>query len=135
VNDASGDLKAARRSLVVFGVYLLGLAVVLLAAPNVLLAVFGIAPVTDVWIRVVGMLVGFLGYYDARYGAAADRRFLELSVHTRITVLGFFLAFVLFTGAPWQLLLFGSLDFFGAAWTWWSLRTSPRPLAATPTVR
>jgi len=74
------------------------------------------------------MLVAFLGYYDVRYGAAADRRFLEISVHTRVTVPAFFLAFVVFAGAPWQLLLFGMVDLAGSIWTGWSLRGSPRSL-------
>ena len=128
MNGAYPELRTARRSLVSFGVYLLALAIVLLAVPNVLLALFGIPPTSEVWIRVVGMLVAFLGYYDVRYGAAADRRFLELSVHTRITVPAFFLAFVVFASAPWQLLLFGIVDLVGAAWTWWALRGSSRSL-------
>ncbi len=130
MNGAYPELRTARRSLVSFGVYLLALAVVLLAVPNVLLALFGIPPTSEVWIRVVGMLVAFLGYYDVRYGAVADRRFLELSVHTRVTVPAFFLAFVVFAGAPWQLLLFGMVDLAGSIWTWLSLRGTSPSLAA-----
>lgn len=130
MNGAYPELRTARRSLVSFGVYLLALAVVLLAVPNVLLALFGIPPTSEVWIRVVGMLVAFLGYYDVRYGAVADRRFLELSVHTRVTVPAFFLAFVVFAGAPWQLLLFGMVDLAGSIWTRLSLRGTSPSLAA-----
>ena len=128
MNGAYAELRTVRRSLVVFGVYLLALAIVLLAVPNMLLALFGIPPTSEVWIRVVGMLVAFLGYFDVRYGAAVDRRFLELSVHTRATVPAFFLAFVVFAAAPWQLLLFGMVDLAGSIWTWLSLRGSSRSL-------
>lgn len=134
MNDTLADLGPARRSLAVFGVYLLGLALVLLIVPNVLLGLFGLPPTQEVWIRVVGMLVGFLGYYDVRYGTEAGRYFLQLSVHVRLSVPAFFLAFVLLAGAPWQLLLFGIVDLLGAVWTWWSLRGSAPPLAAKPVI-
>jgi hypothetical protein len=130
VNDASHDLKAARRSVALFGVYLLGLALVLIAAPNVLLGAFGMPATQEVWIRVVGMLVGFLGFYYVRHGRGADRAFLEMTIQVRLSVPAFFLAFVLFTGAPWQLLLFAAFDLVGLAWTWTSLRGSPRRLSA-----
>ena len=134
MNDAFGDLKLAQRSVVVFGVYLLALALMLLAVPNVLLAIFGMPATQEVWIRVVGMLVGFLGYYYVRHGAGAVRSFLEMTVHVRLSVPAFFLAFVVFAGAPWQLLLFAVFDILGAGWTWWSLQASSRPLAARPQI-
>jgi hypothetical protein len=130
MNDAFGELRRAQRSVVVFGVYLLALALVLLAVPNVLLAIFGIPSTQEVWIRVVGMLVGFLGYYYVRHGASAVRSFLEMTIHVRLSVPVFFFAFVVFAGAPWQLMLFAVLDILGAGWTWWSLQGSLRPLAA-----
>jgi hypothetical protein len=110
--------------------YLLGLALALIAAPNVLLGAFGMPTTQEVWIRVVGMLVGFLGFYYVRHGRSADRAFLEMTVQVRVSVPAFFLAFVLLTGAPWQLLLFAVFDLVGLAWTWTSLRGSPRPLSA-----
>jgi hypothetical protein len=130
MNEVPPDLKAPRRSVAFFGVYLLVLAVVLVAAPNVLLGVFGIPVTQEVWIRVAGMLVGFLGFYYVRYGSGADRAFLEMTVQVRLSVPVFFLAFVLLAGAPWQLLLFAVVDLVGLAWTWTSLRGSPRQLSA-----
>ena len=134
MNDGLGELRRAQRSVVVFGVYLLALALVLLAVPNVLLAIFGIPSTQEVWIRVVGMLVGFLGYYYVRHGAGAVRSFLELTIQVRLSVPAFFLGFVVLAGAPWQLLLFAVFDILGAGWTWWSLRASSRRLAARPQV-
>jgi hypothetical protein len=131
MSGASQDLKAARRSVAFFGVYLLGLALALIAAPNMLLGVFGVPATQEIWIRVVGMLVGFLGFYYVRHGRGADRAFLEMTVQVRLSVPAFFLAFVLLAGAPWQLLLFAVFDLVGLAWTWTSLRGSPRTLTAT----
>lgn len=120
----------ARRSVVVFGVYLLALAVALLAVPNVLLAIFGIPATQEVWIRVLGMVVGFLGYYYVRHGDGAVRSFLEMTIHVRLSVPVFFVAFIMFAGAPWQLMLFAVVDMLGAGWTWWYVHGSSRPLAA-----
>ena len=120
----------ARRSVVVFGVYLLALAIALLAVPNVLLAIFGIPTTQEAWIRVLGMVVGFLGYYYVRHGEGAARSFLEMTIHVRLSVPVFFVAFIIFAGAPWQLLLFAVVDMLGAGWTWWSIHGSLRPRAA-----
>jgi hypothetical protein len=53
-----------------------------------------------------------------------------MTVQVRLSVPAFFLAFVLLTGAPWQLLLFALVDVVDLAWTWASLRGSPRTLSA-----
>ena len=134
MEDRSEELRLAQRSVMVFGVYLLALALALLVAPNMLLAIFGIPATQEVWIRVVGMLVGFLAYYYVRYGAGGARSFLELTIQVRLSVPVFFLAFVLLAAAPWQLMLFAVFDIVGAGWTWWALQASTRPLAATPQV-
>jgi hypothetical protein len=56
-------MTAAARSIQVFCAYLVALALALLLSPNTLLGLFGFAPTGEVWIRVVGMLVGILGVY------------------------------------------------------------------------
>ncbi len=56
-------MTSPAQTLRIFGGYLIALAAVLIVAPNLLLAAFGMAPVTDVWIRVTGMLAGLLGVY------------------------------------------------------------------------
>jgi hypothetical protein len=88
-------MSPAARSVNVFGIYLLLLGVVLLAAPNLLLGLFHLPPTTEVWLRVAGML--------------------------RASVPLFFLAFVLAGWAEWPLLVFAGLDAAGAAWTWRAL--------------
>jgi hypothetical protein len=113
----------------VFGIYLLGLALVLMTIPNTLLAIFGIGNTQEYWIRVVGMLAGLIGYLYARYAPHGDRTFFGLTVQTRASVILFFLAFVLFASAPWQLLLFGVVDLAGAGWTWWTLAADKRVAA------
>jgi hypothetical protein len=53
-------------SVFVFGLYLLVLAIVLLVAPNFLLEMFFLPSTSEVWIRVIGMLVLFLGFFYAQ---------------------------------------------------------------------
>ena len=92
----------------VFAYYLFALSAALMCAPNTLLGFFGIPATTDVWIRVVGMLVGCLAFYYVR------------ASHARLD------AFYAWT-VPRALLLFGAVDALAALWTWLALRRSPRP--------
>lgn len=115
-------MTAAAVTIRVFGVYLLGLCAWLMAAPNVLLALFGFPTTDEVWIRVVGMLAGILGVYYLRAAAAELTAFFAWTVPVRMSVPAVFGVFVLLGLAPPSLLLFGAVDAAGALWTWWALR-------------
>jgi len=117
-------MTRAMRSVYVFGIYLFVLAAVLLVAPNVLLGMFGMAPTSEVWIRVVGMLVGLLGVYYTQAARAGLAVFVRLTVPVRFAVPVVFLVFVLLGCAPATLILFGVVDALGAAWTAAPLATS-----------
>ena len=110
----------------VFAVYLLLLGAVLVLAPNALLGLFGMPPAEEVWVRVVGMLAGFLGYYYLRAAAAGLEAFYAWTVPVRLSVMGFFAGFVLAGLAPAVLLLFAAIDAAAALWTWWAIRTNAR---------
>ena len=106
------------KTVLVFGLYLLGLGAMLVLAPNFLLSLFRIPATPEVWIRVVGMLVLELGVF---YVVAAQRNwqgFIALTVPLRLSVIVFFAAFVFLGDAPTMLLLFGATDFAFAVWTW-----------------
>lgn len=111
----------------VFAYYLFALSAALILAPNTLLGFFGIPATTDVWIRVVGMLVGCLAFYYVRASHARLDAFYAWTVPARISVLLFFGVFVGLGLAPRALLLFGAVDALAALWTWLALRRSPRP--------
>jgi len=115
-------MNKAALSVQIFGIYLIGLGACLLLAPNVLLRLFGMAATDEVWIRVVGMLVGFLGTYYVRAAAVRFTPFFAWTVPVRLSVFGFFGAFVLLGLAPPVLLLFALVDAAGALWTWRALR-------------
>ena len=116
-------MSNSARSVLVFGLYLVVLGIVLLVAPNFLLGMFFLPSTTEVWIRIVGMLVLFLGFYYLQAARKEMTDFLRWTVYLRSTVIIFFVVFVLrgFTSPP--LILFGVLDLLGAIWTGLALRS------------
>jgi hypothetical protein len=128
-NAPLADLGAPATSVFVFGVYLLLLGAMLVLAPNVLLGWFRIASTTEVWIRVLGMVVLLLGTYYVLAALADVRAFIRWTVPLRASVVVFFIAFVLTGLAPPVLILFGVVDLAGAAWTGWALLRNSRGAA------
>jgi hypothetical protein len=64
--DCKGEkpMSKSAQSLFVFSIYLFTLGLILLIIPNFLLSIFSVPETQEVWIRVVGMLVIILGYFD-----------------------------------------------------------------------
>jgi len=117
-------MTPAARSVSVFGSYLLLLGLALLLIPNPLLALFRLPPTEEVWIRVVGMVVTFLGVYYRAAAAAELRPFFLATVLLRTSVPIFFLIFILAGWTEWPMLGFGLVDAAGALWTWTALKRS-----------
>ena len=116
-------MSRAAKSLFIFGIYLELLAIVLVLAPNVLLAAFHVASTHEIWIRCLGVVTGSVGVY---YLLAARGDFVPIivaSIPVRLALMAFFAAFVLFDHAEPSLLFFGAADAIGAAWTLVALRT------------
>jgi hypothetical protein len=109
-------------SIKVFGAYLLPVGLMLIFAPNVLLGLFGIPPASEVWVRVLGIVVTGLSYTYWRMGAAGAREYFAVSVQVRMFVGAALAALVAFGYAPLPLLLFALVDVAGAAWTFLALR-------------
>ena len=118
-------MTPAARSVRIFAVYLGLLAAAVLLVPNLLLTSVGLPPTSEVWIRVVGMLLLVLGVYYWTAAAAELTPFFRASVLCRLTVPAFFLVFVAAGWARWPLVLFGVVDALGAGWTWRALRGRP----------
>ena len=119
-------MTPAARSLQVFGIYLLVLAVGLVLAPNVLLALFGMPPTQEVWIRILGLLVGIVGAYDVIMAVRSLSPLYMPTVFARAFAFVLLSAFALLQIGPPQLALFGVVDLLGALWTWRTLRVEPR---------
>jgi hypothetical protein len=110
------------KTLFVFGLYMLVLGVTLVLFPNFLLSLFHVPATNEVWIRVVGMLVIFLGIYDIVAAKGELKLLIVCSIPVRFSVNVFFTLFVITGLAPPILLLFGAIDFAGALWTWSALK-------------
>ena len=115
-------MKNPTLSIIVFGVYLLASGLSFIFIPNVILPLLGLPTITDVWIRVVGLLAAILGYYflySVRYN---DRIFYRATIYARLIFFTGIACFVLFSLASPLLLAFGLIDLAGAGWTWYALR-------------
>lgn len=115
-------MSRAATSLFVFAIYLIGLGLILLLVPNSLLGMFGMPATSEIWIRVVGVLLLILAYYYIVACRAELRPILIASVYARASVIVFFAAFVLLNLAQPTLILFGGIDLLAAVWTWWALK-------------
>lgn len=115
-------MSRAAKSLFVFGLYLCGLGLTLLVAPNPLLGLFGAPPTSEVWIRLNGMFVLCLSFYYVQASRGELTAFIRWTVWARVAVIFYFAAFVLWLSAPKALLLFGLIDLLAAAWTWLALK-------------
>lgn len=109
-------------SLRVFSIYMFVLGSALVAIPNLLLSFFGTPESQEVWIRVVGVTLLDIGYLAFMASGSELRVFFRWSVHARLAVPVFLVAFVALGLAPPVLLLFGAIDVAGAVWTAVSLR-------------
>lgn len=117
----------------VFGIYLLVLGVSLTVQPNLLLSMFGIAPTTEVWIRVLGVVVFNIGIYYWYAAQSEAKPFFQASVYARTLVLVAFTVFAVLGLASPTLVLFGVVDFAGAVWTQMALRADQR--RSSPLIR
>ena len=115
-------MNKAAQSVFYFGIYLALLGLALLIKPNFILGMFGMPETSEIWIRVVGMLVLLLAVYYTQMGRQGLVPFLWITVYARMAVIVFFTAFVLIYSVSPMLILFGAVDFLGALWTLWALK-------------
>ncbi len=114
------------KSVYFFGFYLAPLGIILLAVPNFLLNLFGIAATTEVWIRVVGMLVLALSVYYITAGRYNIGPVIRTTVYVRSSIIFFFIAFTLAGWVQPAIILFGVVDLLGAGWTYKALQSEKK---------
>ena len=117
-------MSNSARSIFAFGLYLVALGVILIVAPNFLLGIFLLPGTSEVWIRVVGVLVLYLGVYYTLAARKEMTDFFQWTVYIRPTLILFFAAFVLLGFVRPVLILFGAVDLLGAIWTGLALRSA-----------
>ena len=87
-----------------------------------LLGMFGLEPTTDVWIRVLGIVLLSLSiiYYGVIKSGSAEM--LKHTMWARFLAGFGFCAIVLVGLAPPVFILFGAIDLITATWSWFELK-------------
>jgi hypothetical protein len=109
-------MSRAALSMKIFAFYVLAMGAILVAAPNLVLGIFGLET-TEVWVRVVGVLAFNIGIYYWAAAVAEARPVFVASVVTRALVFASFAVFVMLGFAKPVLVLFGAVDLLGGIWT------------------
>lgn len=117
---------SAARTVELFGYYLVPTGLLLAFTPNLMLAPLGFATATEVWIRVLGLVVTTIGAYYVAMARANVTPFLWLTVYGRVWVFVTFGVLAASGLAEPMLTLFGAVDLLGAIWTWTALRRGTR---------
>lgn len=115
-------MKKSSTSILVFGLYLVGMGLGLAAIPNLVLGMLGFPATDEIWIRVLGVVTLVLAYYYISAARADLKTFAQWTVPARIGVFAAFTAFVVLGFVGPVMILLGSVDLLGALWTGWALR-------------
>ena len=108
--------------MLVFAAYLAALAAAFIFFPNPFITMFGFEETSEVWIRILGYILGVLAFYFIMAVLENATSFYRWSVYARLATLPAFLAFILLGIAPPVLLLFGTIDTGCAVWTLLALK-------------
>ena len=115
-------MNKSSTSLLVFGIYLIGMGAGLVFLPNTVLDMLNFPPTNEIWINVLGVVTLVLTFYYIQAACANVRSFAEWTVPARIAVFLFFSGFVLLGWVGPIMIALGSVDLLGALWTGWALR-------------
>jgi hypothetical protein len=116
-------MNRSSTSLLVFGVYLIGMGAGLVFMPNTMLGMLSLPATNEIWVRVLGVVTLVLAFYYTQAARANLRSFAEWTVPARVAVFLFFTGFVLVGWVGLIMIVLGSVDLLGAVWTGWALRT------------
>lgn len=119
-------MSNAALSAKIFAVYVFVVSIVLIVAPNFLLAVFHMPPTSEVWIRVAGVPVFSIAVYVWVAAKHEHTPFFVASVYTRCFVFIAFTTFAVLGLASPMLVLFGVTDLLGAVWMHFALKADAR---------
>jgi hypothetical protein len=115
-------MTPAAKSVCYFGFYLYVTGITLMVVPNIFLTTLQLPTTTEVWIRVVGVLVMCIGYYYHKAGASNIVTFFKHTIPTRVFICLAFISFVILKFVSPLLIGFGLVDLAGAIWTYLALQ-------------
>lgn len=106
--------------------YIIALGLGLALVPTLVLATLRMPPTSEVWIRVLGVVIVNIGIFFWVVAHTEAVALFRASVYVRPLALVWFVAFVSLGLAPPQLLVFGVIEAAGALWTWLAMRSDQR---------
>lgn len=110
------------RSLFIFGIYVVLVAIAFLAIPERLIALLQFPPATVGWARVLGLLALVIGSYDIVGARAESVPYMRASVWIRCGFAAGTFILVALGQMPVTLIPLGASDIAGALWTAFALR-------------
>ncbi len=109
-------------SLSVQAIYVLITALQLIFVPNMLLGMFGFEPTSEIWIKVLGVVLMSLVLVYYGIIQSGDKNILKITIYSRLIVVLGFLLLVATGQAATPLILFAGIDLATAIWTWFELK-------------
>jgi hypothetical protein len=109
-------------SLIVHAIYVILTGLQLIFVPNMVLDLFGIAPTTEIWIKILGLVVFSLSFMYYAISQHGSREVIQSSVYARSLVSLGFILFVLFGQVQTSLIFFACIDAATSIWTWMELK-------------
>jgi hypothetical protein len=109
-------------SLVVQAIYVLLTGLQLIFVPNMLLSMFGFDATSEIWIKVLGIVVLSLSivYYTVNKSGSED--VVRATMWSRLFVGVGFILLALTGQAKLSIILFAGIDIVTAVWTWFELK-------------
>ena len=109
-------------SLVVHSIYVILTGLQLIFVPNMLLSMFGFADTSEIWIKVLGVVVMSLSAMYYAISKQVNRDVVFSTVLARGFVGVSFIVLALSGQAKLNLILFAGIDIATAVWTWVELQ-------------
>ena len=116
-------MSSSAKSIFLFGIYIAFLGLLLIFFPNPLLELVSLPPTEEVWIRLAGMLLLFMGFFYVQAARHKLVQFFQWTLVTRGVAFFFVLGFWIIGFTSWVILAFWLGDLAGLLWTWYALRT------------
>jgi hypothetical protein len=109
-------------SLVVQAIYVIITGLQLIFVPNMMLEMFGFAPTSEIWIKVLGIVILPLSAVYYAISKSGDDNSVKATIFSRGFVGVGFILLALTGVAPMNLILFAGIDLATAIWSWLELK-------------
>jgi hypothetical protein len=109
-------------SLVVHSIYVVITGLQLIFIPNMLLNMFGFDATSEIWIKVLGVVVLSLSFMYYAVSKQENADVVRSTIWARWLVSAGFLLLALSGQVKLNLILFAGIDFATAMWTWMELK-------------